>query len=330
MTHPALRCTPTHCITHPNTKATAADREARARERLRRAGRDGMVLVWLMVLLAGASGARGQFTPDLGGEAGPNAKQLVDVRLVPFAESIAPGETVWMGVRFDIVPGWHIYWRHPGDSGLPTRIEWNLPEGWSAGEIHWPTPERFEMAGGLVNIGYDERVMLLVPITAAADAEPGQTANLTATVRYLVCDDQRCLSADPVTLSGTLGVAAATRVIHEAELARWRAEVPTEADADDPEALKPVRVNAGGRTGTIHVNGSETRALSIFMAPDDDFAVRIDPIRESGALRGWSYRVRPFGEVDFTDRTLWVVVVWEEGISRQKSVGFELPLDGRR
>ncbi len=58
-----------------------------------------------------------------------------------------------LALRQKIKPGWHTYWRNPGDSGEPTRLAWVLPEGWSAGEIIWPVPER-QPIGPLVDYGY--------------------------------------------------------------------------------------------------------------------------------------------------------------------------------
>jgi thiol:disulfide interchange protein DsbD len=59
--------------------------------------------------------------------------------------------------------GWHTYWRNPGDSGLPTRVRWELPEGFAAAEIRWPYPIRFT-TGPLVSYGYEHEVLLPVEI----------------------------------------------------------------------------------------------------------------------------------------------------------------------
>jgi thiol:disulfide interchange protein DsbD len=112
----------------------------------------------------------------------------VAARLVPEARSIVPGGTLWVDLHLDIAPGWHIYWRNPGDSGLPTEIAWDLPAGFSAGEIAWPAPERFVL-GTIGNYGYKGSVDLLVPIAAPADLEPGGAVHLAANVTWLVCSE---------------------------------------------------------------------------------------------------------------------------------------------
>ena len=112
----------------------------------------------------------------------------VVARLVPEARSVAPGGTLWVDLHLEIIPGWHIYWRNPGDSGLPTEIAWTLPAGFSAGEIAWPTPKRFVL-GTIGNYGYSGSADLLVPIAAPATLKPGGTAHLAANASWLVCSD---------------------------------------------------------------------------------------------------------------------------------------------
>jgi len=112
----------------------------------------------------------------------------VTARLVPETAGMAPGTTLWVDLHLDIAPGWHTYWRNPGDSGLPTEIAWTLPAGFTAGDIVWPVPEHF-VVSGLGNYGYRDAVDLLVPIAVSRDVEPSSTAKLDAAVSWLVCSD---------------------------------------------------------------------------------------------------------------------------------------------
>ena len=57
-------------------------------------------------------------------------------------EGITPGKPVWLGLQIEHQPHWHTYWKNPGDSGLPTTLNWRLPNGVVVGEIAWPTPHR--------------------------------------------------------------------------------------------------------------------------------------------------------------------------------------------
>ncbi len=118
----------------------------------------------------------------------PNAERKVDASLVSEVSGLPVGGEVWVGLRQKIPPGWHTYWRNPGDSGEPTHIEWQLPDGFSAGEIQWPAPHRLPY-GPLVNFGYKDEVLLLTRIKAPADLPVGEPVTLRGHARWLVCEE---------------------------------------------------------------------------------------------------------------------------------------------
>ncbi len=111
----------------------------------------------------------------------------VDAELVNDDASAVPGKPTWVGLKLRMAQDWHTYWKNPGDSGLPTRIKWTLPEGWTAGEIQWPYPQRLPV-GPLMNYGYDDEVVLLSALTPPANA-PEKPAVIKAHAEWLVCKD---------------------------------------------------------------------------------------------------------------------------------------------
>ncbi|WP_298825555.1 protein-disulfide reductase DsbD [uncultured Piscinibacter sp.] len=114
--------------------------------------------------------------------------EQVRAELVAHApQGIAPGQTVWLGLAIDHAPHWHTYWKNPGDSGLPTTLQWTLPEGFKAGDIEWPTPSRLPI-GPLVNYGYEGRLVLPVRVQVPTDFAAD---NLPVKLRadWLVCKD---------------------------------------------------------------------------------------------------------------------------------------------
>jgi thiol:disulfide interchange protein/DsbC/DsbD-like thiol-disulfide interchange protein len=110
----------------------------------------------------------------------------VAAQLVSEQTAFVPGSTATLALRLAIDPGWHTYWRNPGESGLPTTLAWKLPAGYKAGAIEWPAPRALK-AGPLVNYGYEGVVFHLVPVTVPADAKPGSTTTLAARADWLVC-----------------------------------------------------------------------------------------------------------------------------------------------
>ncbi|QTN30312.1 thioredoxin family protein [Rhodoferax sp. AJA081-3] len=108
-------------------------------------------------------------------------------------DGIDPGKTVWLGLQLKHLPHWHTYWTNPGDSGLPTTLQWNLPAGLTAGDIAWPTPRRIPV-GSMANFGYEDTVLLPVPLTVGKDFKPGANGMLEVglTANWLVCR-QECI-----------------------------------------------------------------------------------------------------------------------------------------
>ena len=105
---------------------------------------------------------------------------------------ISPGQTLDLGLRFQLDKGWHIYWVNPGDSGEPPSIEWQLPAGLTAGAIEWPTPKRFE-SGSIVDYGYEDAVLLIVPLQAEATLPTQPPIRIDAKVKVLVCSHEMCV-----------------------------------------------------------------------------------------------------------------------------------------
>jgi len=191
--------------------------------------RAGAALAGALALFGGAAAAEIVRTP------------YVEAELVPDVAAAAPGGTVHVALRQKIKPGWHTYWRNPGDSGEPTRLAWTLPQGWSAGEIVWPTPER-QPVGPLVNYGYSNQVLLPVPVRVPTDARPGETVRLSAVADWLVCEEI-CIP-EQVKLTLDLAVAAGPAAPHPQHGAAVRQAL---AAAPKPGVLTGVAALAGGR-----------------------------------------------------------------------------------
>ena len=116
------------------------------------------------------------------------ASDNVKARLVSERSSLGAGQSAWVALELDIREGWHTYWRNPGDSGQATQLTWQLPAGFSAGDIVWTTPHRFDVPP-LVNYGYAKHAVHLVQITAPQDLKPGTPIDLAAKASWLVCSD---------------------------------------------------------------------------------------------------------------------------------------------
>jgi thiol:disulfide interchange protein DsbD len=119
---------------------------------------------------------------------GTAATAQVRIRLLAAADAVHPGERILFGVEQTLEPDWHTYWINPGDTGVPTRIAWDLPAGANAGAIAWPAPARFR-TGPVTSYGYAGRATLLATLTVPQDARPGAAFPVRARVSWLVCKD---------------------------------------------------------------------------------------------------------------------------------------------
>ena len=156
--------------------------------------------VLLLVLLLGAV--------PIARAAAPPAAKHATVELISEHEAILSGKRFWIGLRFQLDPSWHIYWKNPGDSGTPPRAQWNLPPGFSAGELGWPAPVRLGKAP-IVDYGYEGQVLLILPVTPSAALKPGSTVTLGAKLKWVVCQDI-CI-ADEAVVKLSLPVAETSR-----------------------------------------------------------------------------------------------------------------------
>lgn len=137
-------------------------------------------------LLAGALGSLG-LLPALSPAASsaPVTSSRATVELLSATDSVAPGQTVELGLHFRFQPGWHIYWMNPGDAGQTPRIELFAPAASTVSDVHWPAPER-HVDGPITTFVHQGDVLLPFTLTLPA----GQAAGaLTVKASWLVCKD---------------------------------------------------------------------------------------------------------------------------------------------
>lgn len=161
---------------------------------MRRPGHRIVLAAALAALVSVGGGSARAATPD----------DLVRARLLAEDSALKPGATAWLAVELAMKPGWHTYWRNPGDAGQATEIDWHLPPGYAAGPIQWPVPKPFTV-DIITSYGYADRVVLLVPVGVPADAR--DRADIAADVRWLVCE-KICIPGE-ARLRLSLPVAAA-------------------------------------------------------------------------------------------------------------------------
>jgi thiol:disulfide interchange protein DsbD len=141
---------------------------------MRQAGRN----VLLALALASASPAAASVS-DWAEAAHDQGDARVEARLLVHPERTGEG-ALRAGVIFTLDPGWHLYWKHPGETGLPTRLSWRDAD---ASATRWPAPAAFrDGEDSLTTYGYEGNVLL------ASELRPHPGASTIAVeVEALAC-----------------------------------------------------------------------------------------------------------------------------------------------
>ena len=216
--------------------------------------------------------------------AAPVRTPQAEAELVAERDALVPGEPITVALRLAAIPGWHTYWRNPGDSGEPTRIEWRLPPGFTAGEIEWPVPQRIPV-GPLMNFGYKGEVLLLTRVVPPTDLAAGPV-RLRAKAFWLVCEVQ-CLQQD-AELSLVLPVARSAGADRHwgKPIAAARAALPVPAPA---QWLFSAKAEDGGASLAISPPAGVELKEAFFLPFEEG---KVEPAAPQGLAReGEGYRL---------------------------------------
>ncbi|TQV84690.1 hypothetical protein FKG94_03980 [Exilibacterium tricleocarpae] len=190
----------------------------------------------------------------------PVRQPHIRASLVSEVDSLIPGGTVTVGLLLQPDPDWHVYWRNPGDSGMPPRLNWDTPAGIDMGAIQWPFPQPIPVQH-LMNFGYHDQVLLPVAVRVA-ESVPAGPVSLVAQASWLVCKET-CVPGS-ARLELTLPVRAGAAVVDAQVAPLFR-----RARERQPQPL--------GLLGASAVAGGEAIAIDIYATqPVFDGAQRVE------------------------------------------------------
>ncbi|MBT5927782.1 MAG: hypothetical protein HOH33_14310 [Verrucomicrobia bacterium] len=150
----------------------------------------------LFILLGSLEGTCGELLHK--GASLPQRDRHVEARLLSNRSDIGPGETWWVALELKHDPTWHTYWQNGGDAGVPTLIEWTLPEGITAGPIQWEIPQIVKM-GKLDVYGYEGTCLLLTEFKSDPEVGLEEKLNLKAFINWMMCS-RTCMPGKGVNL----------------------------------------------------------------------------------------------------------------------------------
>jgi thiol:disulfide interchange protein DsbD len=156
------------------------------------------------------------------------------------SSALSPGKPVQAGLYFKLESGWHIYWKNPGDSGEPPRIDWTLPKGITAGPLQFPAPKRLPL-GPLMDFGYEDEVLFPFTMDAGKTAKSGP-AMLHAKVSWLVCREVCIPEKTELDLSLPVAASSTGPAVPAAEselFQRLASRLPQPLPAGDKAVFQP-------------------------------------------------------------------------------------------
>ena len=190
---------------------------------------------------------------------------------------IAAGQTFWLGLKLAHEPDWHTYWKNAGDSGLPTDMQWKLPAGLSAGSINWPTPHALRV-GPLLNYGYEQTVLLPVPVKVADDfkAPASGMVDVSLSANWLICRVECIPESGEFTLQIPV---QGTTAANSADFLTAQAQQPAVLNGNGQASVKPGESGADSKIKddrlNLHITGlpasAKGKTLEFYPENSDTF-----------------------------------------------------------
>lgn len=184
----------------------------------------------------------------------------LNAKLMSEQAQVAAGSSFWVAVKLMPEAGWHTYWMNPGDSGLATQIQWQLPDGATVGPILWPIAEKYRI-GPLANYGFEGDTYLLQKITLTDDFS-AQQLSLANRVDWLVCEEYCIPGHAEFELTLPIASDSEPAADNQASFTQARNNLPNTADW-------PIYFDIQGNTVTFILEHPQ----AIEMAQSDDFYI---------------------------------------------------------
>ena len=210
------------------------------------------------LMLFAAAPARGQ-------DASPwQVDRHSQVRLLAGSRS---GPVMLGGVAIQLEPGWHTYWRNPGDSGVPPRFDFSKSDNVEVVTVLWPAPGKFEDGAGGTSLGYDGKVVLPLRVVAK---DAGRPVILRAAISYAVCE-KLCV---PVEANAELAFTSVAST-EDSALTAALDTVPKPAALGDANPLTIRDVKRDGNRVLVDVVAPEGEANLFVEGPTPEWALPV-------------------------------------------------------
>ncbi len=262
---------------------------------------------------------------------------LVQAELVADTTAIEAGKSFQVGLHLQIADGWHVYWSNPGDAGAPTMLKLTLPEGFKAGAVQYPVPEKLAQPGNLTVYAYEHDVLLTATVAPPNDLIDTRIT-VSANAGWCVCDPSKCILGKKA-LSLELPVATGViRGANSALFAAWQPRMP--ANREDKFSDVHFGYVASGGEITPYVklvwkNLPPATEFEWLPGPVDDLKLQVGEVTTENHTSAFSLTGRPLQGISPTESTLTGILAYHvQGQARgvavtldRKKLGLPVPAD---
>ncbi|MDR3465639.1 MAG: protein-disulfide reductase DsbD family protein [Xanthobacteraceae bacterium] len=249
------------------------------------APRAGRMIAGAALYLCVAGGAHSAALAQTPGDAG--AAWITDLHSAVALVGGARHDGVLLdGLVIRLDPGWKTYWRTPGDSGVPPRLDFSGSDNVATVTVLWPAPKAFPDGAGGTSFGYKDEVVLPLRIVAK---QPDSPVTLRAQINYAVCD-KLCLPVEARTELTSATPAAPGNPAVDAALAH----VPQPASIGGSEGFGIRAVKRDGKIVTVEVAAPRGGTVDLFVeGPTPEWALPAPTLRDTApdGLRRFSFEL---------------------------------------
>jgi len=254
----------------------------------------------------------------------------VTAKIVSDSSEINPGESIKLGVLFDLDPGWHIYWKYPGETGLPTKVNFHAPDGFNLDVINWPLPMAFEKPEGGMDYGYEESALLWTDVFIPLDLSESESGEFSAEVSWISCREI-CIPGK-ADLKYDIKTEGSEHLENEAIFEKWQSLMPiVVSEEETPFEINANRIKIDDHEVKIELDIiSNGQYKQVEFYPNPGITLRIANLKtvesEKGMKTNISFDVFSRSTKEITDKELSGLLVYSHESEKRSAIEIDINL----
>lgn len=217
----------------------------------------------------------------------------VKTKIITNTKNVKPGEKIKVAIYFKLDPGWHIYWKNPGDSGLPTKVKYTAPNGFDIKKTYYPVPKTFIREGNILDYGYEDELLLIADIYVPENNVLNRFT-INSEVNWVVCKEVCIIGTADFNLD--YPITNKEYLEDETIFKKWESQVPKKLSRDNLPFKYSVekRFNAENKLSFMKISfnwNKEISELNIF--PNTDRSIYLKDIELKNENLHSSYSFSP-------------------------------------